>query len=547
MSFMFTLVLLLIQRVYSDSPIIETPWGLIRGIPADDGDYNMFLGIPYARVDPDNPFGAAKPFPKFTGVFEANNGTTICPQREEVSQEIRGTLDCLVLHIYVPDITKNKTPVLVFVHGGLHDFGDGGPDTYGPNYLVRHGIIVVSINYRLGPYGFMCLDIPEVSGNQGFKDQTMALRWIKENIECFGGDSDKITLYGQSSGAVSVEFHLLSENEKLYNQAIVQSGGTYVWNAAKSKNNTLPLLLASDLGFKTYDVYKALAYLKGIEVERVIESATRLEMQSSGCIEKKFNGVEGFLYVDPVTIKTLPKTKNLPLLAGITDAERLLYVIRGLTKNPLDYDPFKDLVRYVPQNKMSQAYDIVRRFYIGDAPITIEVIDELIDFDSDFKYTYPSEQSVMRFLKSEAKVYHFLFSYTGGRNQLKVRDNITIGGAAHSDDVGYVFETKRLRGKGSDVDFLVLDRMTKMWANFVKYGNPTPEITDLLPITWPVATSQKLHYLNIDKELSLGIRPFHNRFAFWDLFYLHYVNNAGVLNSINFILLFVLGVLHCIV
>ncbi|XP_045526745.1 juvenile hormone esterase-like [Pieris brassicae] len=547
MSFMIPLVLLLIQRVYSDSPIIETPWGQIRGVPADDGDYNMFLGIPYARVDPDNPFGAAKPVPKFTGIFEANNGTTICPQKEEDSHEIRGTLDCLVLHIYVPKKAKIKLPVLVFIHGGFHEFGEGGPETYGPNYLVRHGIIVVSINYRLGPYGFMCLDIPEVSGNQGLKDQTKALRWIRQNIELFGGDSDKITLYGQSSGAVSVEFHLLSENENLYNQAIVQSGGTYVWRAVESRNNTIPLLLASDLGFKTYDVYKALAYLKGIEVERVIESATRLKIQSSACIEKKFNGVEGFLYVDPVTIKTLPKTKNLPLLVGITNAERLLYVFRTLTENPLGYDPFKDLERYVPQNEMSRAYDIVRRFYIGDAPISMEVMEELIDFDSDFKYTYPSEQSVIRFLKSEAKLYHFLFSYSGGRNKLKVRENITIGGAAHSDDVGYIFETISLRGKGSDADFLVLDRMTTMWANFVKYGNPTPEITDLLPIAWPIATTQQLHYLNIDKELSLGIRPFHNRFAFWDLFYLHYVNNAGVLNSINYILLFVLGVYHCIV
>ncbi|XP_022127103.2 juvenile hormone esterase [Pieris rapae] len=547
MSFTITLVLLLIQRVCSDSPIIETPWGRIRGMPADDGDYNMFLGIPYARVDPDNPFGAAKPVPKFTGIFEANNGTTICPQREEDSNEIRGTLDCLVLHIYVPEIAKNKLPVLVFIHGGFHDFGEGGPETYGPKYLVRHGIIVVSINYRLGPYGFMCLDIPEVSGNQGFKDQTMALRWIRENIELFGGDSNKITLYGQSSGAVSVEFHLLSENEKLYNQAIVQSGGTYVSKTTKSTNNTLPLLLASDLGFKTYDVHKALAYLKGIEVERVIESATKFKIQSSACIEKKFNGVEGFLYVDPITIKTLPKTKNLPLLVGITNAERLLIVFKRLTKNPLGYDPFRDLESYVPQHKMSQAYDIVRRFYIGDAPISTEVLQELIDFDSDFKYAYPSEQSVIRFLKSGAKLYHFMFSYSGGRNQLKVRDNITIGGAAHSDDVGYIFKTKRLRGKGSDVDFLVLDRMTKMWANFVKYGNPTPEITELLPIAWPVATTQQLNYLNIDQELSLGMRPFHNRFAFWDLFYLHYVNSARVFNNINLILLFVLGVLHCIV
>ncbi|CAB3241211.1 unnamed protein product [Arctia plantaginis] len=107
-------------------PLVNTDAGLIKGLQADDGDYSMFLGIPFGKVDEANPFGAATPYPKFENTFEAFNDTTVCPQLEESQNTIVGTPDCLFLNVYVPSSasSRNRLPVLVFIHGGAFMIGD---------------------------------------------------------------------------------------------------------------------------------------------------------------------------------------------------------------------------------------------------------------------------------------------------------------------------------------------------------------------------------------------------------------------------------------
>lgn len=105
---------------------------------------------------------------------------------------------------------------MIHIHGGGFSIGFAGRFAYGPSFLVKHDVILVTLNYRLGPYGFMCLHTPEVPGNQGLKDQLIALRWIRDNIESFGGDANVITVLGGSAGARSIDLHLLSRHEKLF-------------------------------------------------------------------------------------------------------------------------------------------------------------------------------------------------------------------------------------------------------------------------------------------------------------------------------------------
>ena len=141
-----------------------------------------------------------------------------------------GEEDCLVLNIYVPENVINnkndeKLPVMIWIHGGGLMTGSGSLLDYDPVYLVNKNVAIVTINYRLGPFGFLSMGTDSVPGNAGFRDQVMAMKWVQKNIADFGGDPDSVTIFGESAGALSTSTHLLSPmSEGLFQRAILQSG-----------------------------------------------------------------------------------------------------------------------------------------------------------------------------------------------------------------------------------------------------------------------------------------------------------------------------------
>ncbi|XP_068627181.1 esterase FE4-like [Battus philenor] len=500
-------------------PLVETKKGLIRGLQASDGDYSMFLGIPYAYVNASNPFGPSLPYPDFEETFEAIDDTAICPQIEEFGGQIVGTLDCLHLNVFVPNqaTTRNRLPVLVWIYGGGFQIGFAGTYVYGPKYLVRHDIILVTLNYRVGPYGFMCLDTPEVPGNQGLKDQLGALRWIKENVEAFGGDPNKITIFGESAGGVSVDFHLLSEQEKLFNQVILQSGTAQgPWSVRESNRDT-PAMIARQLGFETDDLGEALNFLATVEPELVIAATSGLPISLRPCVEKDFEGVEKFIVKHPHN-SDIPKAKTTTILTGYNNHEMLTFNPGQGNDDTLNLfgDNLRDAFNL---NEDRDLETLVRQYYVGDEPMSEDLRWHLVDFLSDFTFNYPVHRSIGKYLENGGKVFHYIFSYSGDRNFVKYRQNITEGGAAHADEISYLFDVSFFPQPPTEEDQLVIDRITALWANFAKYGNPTPETSELLPVEWSAVTEDVLNYLDIDLDLTLKRRPFHDRMAFWDLFY----------------------------
>ena len=125
--------------------------------------------------------------------------------------------------MYSPEIKPaSPLPVMVFIHGGGFKTGSGNDDEYGPDFLVSHGVILVTLNYRLEALGFLCLDTEDVPGNAGLKDQAAALRWVQNNIKNFGGDPNNVTLFGESAGSSSTSLHVISPMSKgLFKRAIL--------------------------------------------------------------------------------------------------------------------------------------------------------------------------------------------------------------------------------------------------------------------------------------------------------------------------------------
>lgn len=152
-----------------------------------------------------------------SGIFNCSQDGPGCFTVDNYLPNDRMSESCLNLNVYTPALPdhsgkpNSKLPVMVWIHGGGFVGGSAQSSMYNPKYLVQEEVVVVTVNYRLGPLGFLCLPSVGIYGNMGLKDQRMAFRWVRENISCFGGDPNNVTIFGQSAGAASVHLHYLSE------------------------------------------------------------------------------------------------------------------------------------------------------------------------------------------------------------------------------------------------------------------------------------------------------------------------------------------------
>lgn len=388
----------------------------------------------------------------------------------------KGSLDCLRLNIYVPRTacSQNRLPVLFWIHGGKFEIGNAGMKVYGPKFLIKQEVILVTINYRLGIYGFMCLRTPEVPGNQGLKDQLSALRWIRENIESFGGDANRITLSGESAGGRSVDLHLMSPQDTLYNNVIMESGTSVIRETILEPDLRAPFKISKHLGFHTNETSKALSFLVSIDPQKIVFASHELDLIKyfRPCIEEAFDNVERFITDYSFNLK-IPKANRISVLIGFNNNEQ---VARYATKDPSFFDGLNVIYDRLARDfdfdekKLIEMEEVVRQFYLGDRNISQGVMWNLIDFDSDFTYGYTTERTIDSYQKNGAgNIYYYLFSYVGGRNYYKDLYNIKVGGVSHADELGYLFDMTYYKGEPTREDQLIIDRITALWGNFIKY------------------------------------------------------------------------------
>ncbi|XP_075972704.1 juvenile hormone esterase-like isoform X2 [Anticarsia gemmatalis] len=500
-------------EVRVDPLVLVSSQGLVRGHKASDGDYSLFLGIPYAQIDPEDPFGPASDPAVFKEIiYNAIDGTVQCPQMtNEHESADNEALDCLRLNIYVPfkaSVAK-PLPVLVWFHGG--GFARGSAGEYGVSNLVKHDVVVVTVNYRLGPYGFMCLDIPTVPGNQGLKDQYTALNWIKNHIGSFGGNPYNLTIAGQDAGATSVLLHLFSSNDRLFQKAIVESGTPQSEGMFVNSDVNAAIKIAGHLGFNTTDTQEAIKFLTTTPHDLVTAAAYELDLQLKPCKERSFSGIKNFVETDPFSLTNTRKVSRTSVLIGYTSLER-----DSLSSDYFDSDPFVTKLQNnfnLAGDELERAARMVRRFYIGDHAVSKDVINELEQFESDFGHNHPTERVITQLLEENANViYEYLFNYVGDSG---------AKGAGHSAELNYLFNMQNVVPRRSEADQVIVDRITTLWTNFV--NNPSPRgATDLIPVEWTPVTTEMRPSLVIDSDIRMEGRVYKERMAFWDLFYSMY-------------------------
>uniref|UniRef100_A0A1Y1KW00 Carboxylic ester hydrolase n=1 Tax=Photinus pyralis TaxID=7054 RepID=A0A1Y1KW00_PHOPY len=217
------LVLFRIVNVEESNVLVKTRHGVLKGYVRETWRGRpilAFQGIPYAQP----PVGGRRfqppvPVDAWEGVLSANKSHAFCPQRDVFGDDSKvfGDEDCLFLNIYTPKTATFEPlllPVIVYIHGGGFTSDSANPELYGPDILLDKDLVLVTINYRLGALGFLSLEDDVLPGNNGLKDQNLALKWVKSNINRFGGNPNKITIFGNSAGGASVYYHILSPASK---------------------------------------------------------------------------------------------------------------------------------------------------------------------------------------------------------------------------------------------------------------------------------------------------------------------------------------------
>ncbi|CAG4948036.1 unnamed protein product [Colias eurytheme] len=512
---------------------VRVSGGLLRGSVALDGSHLRYTGIPYATAER---FQAPKPASKWNGIFDAVNENKKCPQ-SSTNSLTAGDEDCLYLNVYTPLILGNKLyPVMVFIHGGGFQEGFASPLIYGPEHLMKHDVVLVTFNYRLGVLGFLCLGIKEAAGNMGLKDQVEALRWVKNNIRAFGGDPDNITLFGESSGAASVVYHMLSPmSTGLFNRAILESGSAMSYSSGQFEPKEIAFELAAQMGHYTRNVYEIINLFKEKTTKELLSSKVPRKtgniVQSESvfvpCIEENIEGSESFITASPYDIINSGKFNKVPVIMGFNSAEGYYFVGRETSRQRDEFNFIsampRDLVFPTTSEKEAIA-SILKELYQDGPQMNIR---SLVKYEGDAGIKYPVIATIDLLLKNmEEPVYVYKFAYSGLLNLVKFRSGFSAcPGASHADELFYIFKHEDTSLQWV-LEMNMVGKMTMMWTNFAKYGNPTPQVTALVPMKWQPANLPDPQLLFIDRQLSTESLWNDRDILFWNETYTYYRRTA---------------------
>jgi para-nitrobenzyl esterase len=444
---------------------VKTKSGKVMG--KAEGAVREFLGIPYAQP----PVGALRwkppmPAAKWKGVRPATEFGSHCMQlavyKDMVFRDPGISEDCLTLNVWTPaNDAKAKLPVMVWIYGG--GFAGGGssePRQDGAN-LAKNGVIVVSMNYRLGVFGFfahpdLTAESPnKASGNYGLMDQTAALKWVHDNIAAFGGDPAKVTLFGESAGSFSVSSQMASPLAKgLFIRAIGESGGAFSISGLTYK--PLAEVEAQDADFaKTILSATTVAQLRAMPAQQLLEAKPPQGVRFGP-------DVDGYFLPESVpAIFAAKKQNDVALLAGWNRDEG--GVLQKTTVDSFKAEVEKDFGPKSPE-------------FLTLFPASTD--EEAVRSASDLAAARFIAFSTWKWLEAAVTdgtqpVYRFRFDW------VTPEDQFHPGGIAayHSSEIPYVFGALDLM-KGyawRPEDYKVSELMQKYWSNFAKTGDPNGE------------------------------------------------------------------------
>ncbi len=453
---------------------VHTTGGLIAGVATASA--LEFLGIPYASP----PVGAlrwAPPHPtSWSGTLEANALPPPCPQNASPFGVASTSEDCLYLNIYAPLTGAKNLPVMFWIHGGADDEGTG--DQYDGSALVQNGVIVVTINYRLGLLGFLAhpaLDAASpghASGDYGLMDQQAALRWVKSNIASFGGNPDNVTVFGESAGGQNILDHLASPGATgLFQRAIIQSGAYAVQLPSLSSAESRGVSFANSVGCSSATDPSC---LRALSVHTLLASEAAIGGSTSNLTGFEPNVGTTTLPVQPLLAIAFGVINRVPVLQGSNHDEARLFTLLDDDANgaPLSRAGYGGAISALVGAKLSPLIALIYPLGGYSSP---DLAYSTLFTDAAFAC---SARGFDQLLSSSVPVYNYEFADEDAASLLYDADPFMPLGAPHTSELPFLWpDLVGQSGVASGAlmtssEMALAVQMRLAWTNFARSGNP---------------------------------------------------------------------------
>ncbi|XP_029373546.1 cholinesterase-like [Echeneis naucrates] len=522
----FTLLVLLhvtLSAVGQDDLVITTKTGKVQGkyLPVPGGDVRAFLGVPYGKPPTGKlRFRPPEPAARWEGVRDATKYPNSCIQMidtffpgfkgaEMWNPNTPLSEDCLYLNVWTPHLNKAKpqpeplAPVLVWIYGGGFTAGTSSLDIYDGRFLCKsEGVVVVSMNYRLGAFGFLALpDINDIRGNAALLDQRLALQWVANNIAAFGGDPSKVTLFGESAGSASVGLHLLSPGSNdLFHRAVMQSGSPNALWATMKKAEAWDraLRLASLVGCPTSPAAEVEACLQKVDPKEIISQQQNVLTELSLLALPFSPVVDGdFLPDEPQVLLSTGKLPKKELLLGLNKDEGTYFAMYGLPgfnlsgQSLITRAEFQLGVTLTMEGSSDVARDAAIFHYTdwADEKNRIKNRDFLTSLIGDEYFVCPVIQFTERYSQLGGKTFLYLFDHRSSINPWPA-----WMGVMHGYEIEFVFGMPLNASLGyTKNEVNMTKKIMKHWANFARTGNPRIDGVD-----WPAVTPDQQDYITLN-------------------------------------------------
>lgn len=494
---------------------VPTEYGLVRGEVLENSI--TFRGVPYT-APPVGDLRWAPPQPHSGwDVFDAVKHGPPCAQLSLNGQEVIGSEDCLTLNIWAPKQEQDVLwPVMFSIHGGGNIIGSSSSPTFdGQDLVEKGGVVVVTINYRLGQFGFLAHpllskedEVRNSSGNYGLLDQLFALQWVRRNIANFGGDPGNVTIFGESAGGLDVACLVASpEATGLFHRAIVQSGGFFVSRPLRDEDDTKES--AEEFGQR----YEAaigcaslgdpIACLRRQSMENVARTLPGVlpilgQCEGGNCPTYGPN-IDGSVLTDsPIFVILRGRHNNVPMMVGTNKNEGSLFILGIPLSTEAEYRAAVEM--FFPTISES----VLTMYPVADYGRPRDAFDAIY---TDLAFVGPTRMATrtLALWQRDLFVYHFTHRLaTPPWNEL---------GAFHALELSFIFNNfDLLTGHTPTEDELLLaDAMLGYWTNFARAGNPNGAG---LPV-WPAYRRLTDRHQNLDVTIRPGANLRREYYNFW--------------------------------
>jgi para-nitrobenzyl esterase len=490
LSFLIIMFQLLVSglSIAQKPEVVKVQEGLLQGT-LEDG-LRVYRGIPFAAP----PVGELRwrppqPAAKWEGVLQANKFAPGPIQGWGSPADM--SEDCLYINVWTPAKSSNDNiPVFVWIYGGGFNGGSTAVPTYSGENLAKKGVVLVSIAYRVGQLGFMAhpelsAENPEhVSGNYGLLDMIAALKWIKKNISGFGGDPNKVTIFGESAGGIAVSMLCASPLAKgLFEGAISESGGSF----GPYRHTTYP---GENLKLLADAEQSGLEYTKSAGVSSIKELREIAADKLPAIQGLAWPIIDGYVIPDDqYKLYEAGKFNDTPILVGYNSDEGASFM---RIKEPEDY------IKSVKERYGKFADDLLKAYPVGENNVPKTARDLMRDAAFGWQ-TWSWARLQSKIGKSKAYYYYF------DQHPDYPKDSPKYGnGSPHGQDVGYVFE--HLNPSDTNLtksDFEISEAMATYWTNFAKFGDPNG---NGLP-DWPAFSDKNPKVMYFSQTPHLGPVP----------------------------------------